>query len=381
MTIFKTYIKVLNKCKAPILMYTIFLIFFGGFNLQTSDNQMNFTASKPDILIVNQDEEEGLTKHLIEYLEKNSNRKEIEESEEKINDAIFYRDVNYVIYIPKDFRKDFLEHKNPKIEIKSTGDYMASLSEMLLSRYLKVANIYNETNNEEELIKNIEDTLNQSLEIKMTSKLDTTGLEKASFYYNFTNYCLLAGCIYVICLILSSFKNERINKRTIISSMEYKKINRSLLLSNSLFAFVLWLFYVLLSIILVGKVMFTMNGLFLILNSFVFTLCVLTIAFLLGNLVNNKNAVNGIVNVIALGSSFLCGAFVPMEFLPTSVLNIAHVLPSYYFIKNNELLINIEVFHLKTLKPVLLNMGILLLFCIFFIVITNLISSKKRKIA
>ncbi len=381
MTVFKTYLKVLNKCKAPILMYTIFLIFFGGFNLKSSDNQMSFSASKPDILIVNEDKEEGLTKHLIEYLEKNSEVKEIEASEEKINDALFYRDVNYVIYIPKNFRQDFLEHKNPKIEVKSTGDYMASLSEMHLSRYLKIASIYNETKTEEELIKNIEETLNHSLEIEMTTKLDTTGLEKASFYYNFTNYCLLAGCIYVICLILSSFKNEKINKRTIVSSMDYKKFNRSLLFSNSLFAFVLWLFYVLLSIILVGKVMFTTNGLFLILNSFVFTFCVLTIAFLLGNLVTNKNAVNGIVNVIALGSSFLCGAFVPMEFLPTTVLNIAHVLPSYYFIKNNEVIINIEAFHLETLKPVLFNMGILLLFSIFFIIITNIISSKKRKIA
>ncbi len=381
MTVFKTFLKVLNKCKAPIIMYTIFLIFFSGFNLKTSDNQMSFSASKPDVLILNFDKEEGVTKHLIEYLEKNSNQKEIELTEEKINDALFYRDINYVIYIPKNFRQDFLEHKNPKIEVKSTGDYMASLAEMLLSRYLKVAQMYNEINTEEELIKNIEETLNQSLEVEMTTKLDTSSLEKAGLYYNFTNYCLLAGCIYVICLILSSFKNEKINKRTIVSSMEYKKFNLSLLLSNSLFAFVLWLFYVLLSIILVGKVMFTANGLFLILNSFVFTFCVLTIALLLGNIVTNKNAVNGIINVIALGSSFLCGAFVPMEFLPITVLNIAHILPSYYFIKNNELLINIEQFNMETLQPALINMGILLLFSVFFIIITNIISSKKRKIA
>ena len=55
MIIFKTFLKVLNKCKAPIIMYTVFLIFFGGFNMKTSDNSINFVASKPDILIVNQD--------------------------------------------------------------------------------------------------------------------------------------------------------------------------------------------------------------------------------------------------------------------------------------------------------------------------------------
>lgn len=382
MTVFKTYLKVLNKCKAPIIMYTVFLIFFGGFNMKAGDNQMNFTASKPDILIVNQDEEVGITKNLIEYIEKNSNTKEIENTEEAINDAIFYRDINYVIYIPKDFRSDFLNHKNPKIEIKSTGDYMASLAEMMLERYYKVANIYNELDlNEEEIIQNINDTLNENIEINLTSKLDNDSLEKASLYFNFTNYCLLAGCIYVICLILSAFGSEKIRKRTIISSINYRKFNNQLRLSNSLFAFVLWLFYVILGIILLGKIMFTWHGLILVINSFIFTYCTLSIAFLLGNTIGDKNAINGIVNVIALGSSFLCGAFVPMEFLPDSVLKIAHILPSYYFIKTNELVKDIEIFNFETLKPILCNMGIILLFSFVFIILANRIASKKRKIA
>ena len=36
-----------------------------------------------------------------------------------------------------------------------------------------------------------------------------------SFYYNFANYSILAGCVYVICLILSSFKAENIENNTI----------------------------------------------------------------------------------------------------------------------------------------------------------------------
>ncbi len=381
MTVFRTFLKVLNKCKTPIIMYTVFLIFFGGFNIQTSDNSTNFTASKPDILIINKDCEKGITKNLIHYIEKNSNIIDIENKEEKINDALFYRDVNYIIYIPDHFREDFLNHKNPKIEVKSTGDYQASLAEMMLERYMKIANTYNKNlSSEKKIIKNIDDTLSKQAKVEITSKLDTDHLEKATFYYNFTNYCLLAGCIYVICLILSSFKNEHIQKRTIISSMNYKEYNRKLLLSNSLFSIVLWLFYVLLSFILLGNIMFTLHGLIYIINSFVFTLCALTLAFLLGNLVSNKNAINGIVNVIALGSSFLCGAFVPMEYLPNSVLTIAHILPSYWFIKTNELLKTIESFNLETIKPIILNMAVIVIFTIIFVVITNIISSKKRKI-
>lgn len=381
MIVFKTFLKVLNKCKVPIIMYTAFLIFFGGFNIKTNDNQVSFTPSKPDVLIVNHDVNDGITKDLVNYFEKNCNIIDIENDEQKINDALFYRDVNYIIYIPKNFRDDFNNHKNPKIEIKSTNDYQASLADMMLKRYMRIANIYNkEFANENEVIKNINSTLTKEAKVQITSKLDTTNLEKVTSYYNFSNYCILAGCIYVICLILSSFRDEKINKRTIISSMDYKKYNRYLLLSNGLFAFVLWLFYVLISFILLGNIMFTMHGLFYIINSFIFTLCSLTIAFLIGNLVKDKNAVNGIVNVIALGSSFLCGAFVPMQWLPDSVLKIAHILPSYWYIKTNELLKGIEIFNFDTIKPILINMVVLILFACLFIVITNVVSRKKRKI-
>ena len=162
MTVFKTFLKILNKNKFIIILYTLFLIFFGGFNMQTSEHNTNFVASKPDIMIVNYDEEKGITKDLIKYIEENSNVVDLKNNEDAINDALFYRDVNYVIYIPKNYNKDFMDGKNPEIEIKSTGDYQSSFAEMLLSRYIKVANIYQKSiNNEEELISKINGTLSK----------------------------------------------------------------------------------------------------------------------------------------------------------------------------------------------------------------------------
>lgn len=381
MTVFKTFLKVLNKYKVTIIMYTVILVAFGGFNMKTSDNSINFVSSKPDVLIINQDKEEGITKNLVEYIKNNSNIIDVKNDEEAINDALFYRDVNYIIYIPENYREDFLNGKNPKIEIKSTGDYQSALAEMMLERYIKLANTYGESiKSEEELINKINDTISNQTEVEITSKLDTDNLEKASFYYNFLSYSMLAGLVFVICSILSSFKEEKVSKRTTISSMNYKKFNRKLLLSNSLFAIVMWLLYVILSFILVGDIMFTMHGLVYIINSFVFTLCALCIAFLIGNLVINKNAINGIVNVVALGSSFLCGAFVPMEWLPDAVLKIAHILPSYYYINSNEILKEVETFNFETLKPIFTNMGIVLIFAVGFVILTNIISKKKRKI-
>ena len=114
MTVFKAFLKVLNKNKFVIVLYTVILVFFGAFNMKTSDTTTNFVATKPDILIINKDENEGITKNLVNYIEKNSNIIKIEDEEEDINDALFYREVNYVIYIPENYRQDFLAGKNPR---------------------------------------------------------------------------------------------------------------------------------------------------------------------------------------------------------------------------------------------------------------------------
>lgn len=381
MTTFKAFFKVLNKCKGPVIMYTIFLIIFAGINLQTKNENTDFVTTKPDIVIVNEDEEVGLTKILITYLEDNCNIPDIKEDKKSRDDALFYRDISLIIYIPKNFHKAFLAGENPEIKIESNGDYEASLANMILTRFLNLANTYQSAYQKEDIIlTKLEESLSNKINIEINSKVDVSLLNKVTYYYNFLNYSMLAGTIYVICLILYSFRNEQVKKRTIVSSTDYKKQNHILLLSNCLFAFLLWIIYVTLSIILCGNIILTKVGLLYILNFFIFTFCSVTIAFLISNLIHNKNAMNGIINVIALGSSFLCGAFVPIEYLPNGVLKFAHILPSYYFINTNELIKKLESVSLNNIKPILINMFIIILFSLLFIILTNIIFKKKEKI-
>lgn len=258
MTVFKTFWKVLNKNKITVIIYTVMLLIFGISNMKTSENSMSFVASKPDVLIVNYDEDAGITKDIIKYITENSNVIDIEETPEKINDALFYRDVNYVIYIPKFYNKDFMDGKNPKLDIKSTGDYQASLEEMLISRYINIANTYRKSiTNEDELISKINETLSKEVETKITSKLDTNNISKSTFYYNFASYSILACLLFIISMILSSFNEEKIRKRIIVSNTNYKKHNRILLLSNCCYSIILWLFYVGISFGVLGDIMLT----------------------------------------------------------------------------------------------------------------------------
>lgn len=379
MIVFNAFFKVVKKYIGVIILYTVMLISFGSINYATNNEDMTFSNRLPDILIINNDEEVGLTKNLINYLKENANVLDIENNEEKINDAIFYREVNYVIYIPKNYRVDTLNKLNPTLDIKSANDYDSAYISMLLTRYLNVQNTYLKyTNNENELINSINNNLSYKTNIEITSKLDTSKLTKTSRFFNFASYSIMAVIIYIICLVISSFNKDVVKKRTIISSMNYKKYNKYILLSSFIYSSIIWILYVILSFIIIGSSMFSLRGLIYILNTFIFSFVALTLALLISNLIKSKGAISGIVNVIALGQAFLCGAFIPSEFLGENIIKYSKILPAYWYNNSNDLLSTIEVINTVNLKPILINMIVLIIFAIIFIVINNIVSKRRQ---
>lgn len=379
MTVFKTFWKVVNKYKGTFIMYTIMLIVFGSMNTLSNKDNNVYVDSKPDILIVNNDEEIGITRNLINYLKENSNIVNIKDTEEARNDALFYRDVSYIIYIPKNYRSDVLKGNNPEIDIKTNNTYDSSFTEIMLTRYINIQNVYAKyIDNEEELINVINSNLVNHTNTIMTSKIDTNNLTRLSRFFNFASYSIMAVVIFIICLTLTSFKEDNIRKRITISSMPYTKHNRQILLASLIYSLIVWIIYVILGIIIFNKEMFTIRGLIFSINTLIFCFCALTIALLISSSVNNKNAITGIVNVVALGQAFLCGAFIPTEFMPSSVLKMAHILPAYWYNNTNDLLSSITEINISSLKPILINSGVLILFSLVFIVINNLVTKKKQ---
>lgn len=380
MTVFKTFWKIVNKYKGTIILYTVMLISFGGINLASNDTTTTFTSTLPNIAIVNNDQKSILTNNLISYLSENSKVVDIENDEEKINDALFYRDVSYVVYIPKNYTNDVLKGINPTIDIKSTNDYTSSLEEMMLTDYLNLQNTYLKlTTDQAKLTNYINDTLKDKSEVVLTSKVDTKSFSKVSRYFNFASYSILAVVIFIITLVLTSFKEKTVNKRIVVSSMNYKKHSGLILKSSLLYALIVWALFSLLAIILLGKSLLNIRGLLLSLNTLVFTLQALTFALLISSLVNNKDAIGGVVNVVALGSAFLCGAFIPSMYLPEKVVSISHIFPAYYYNNSNDLVTSLEVINLTTLKPFITNIVMMLVFMLVFIVLNNFVIKNKRK--
>lgn len=377
MTVFKTYWKIVKKNIGIIILYTVMLLVFGTMNLKTNKNSFEFVSSKPDIIIVNNSS--GIvTDNLISYLKTNANVKNITD-ENDIDDAVFFRDANYVIYIPKEFENKLESGKEVNIDIKTNNSYDSYIASELLNKYLDVFSKYMNLYNDKVLaIQKLDNTLNKKASVVIENKTNLNS--KTSLFYNFSSYSIMAIVIYIICLVLSSFNDEKISKRTNVSGMNYKTFNNYLYISSFTFTFIIFIVYLILSFLILKNSILNINGFLYSLNMFIFFIVSFTMAILISNLVKSKGAISGVVNVISLGSAFLCGAFIPVKYMPSFALKIAHIFPTFYFIDNNEYIASLQNFDKASYEFVLKNFIIMIVFIIFFLILNTLVTRFKRKV-
>ena len=377
MTIFKTYWKIVKKNIGIIILYTVMLLVFGTMNLKANKNSFEFISSKPDIIIVN-NSSGIITDNLLSYLKTNANVKNITD-ENDIDDAVFFRDANYVIYIPKEFENKIENGKEFNIDIKTTNSYDSYIASELLNKYLDVFSKYMNLYNDKILaIQKLDNTLNKKASVVIENKTNLNS--KTSLFYNFSSYSIMAIVIYIICLVLSSFNDEKISKRTSVSGMNYKTFNNYLYMSSFTFTFIIFIVYLILSFLILKSSILNINGILYSLNMFIFFIVSFTMAILISNLVKSKGAISGVVNVISLGSAFLCGAFIPVKYMPSFALKIAHIFPTFYFIDNNEYIASLQNFDKASYEFVLKNFIIMIIFIIFFLILNTLVTRFKRKV-
>lgn len=379
MTVFKVFWKIVKKYKITVILYTVMLIIFGGISISSGDNGFKYTDSKPRIYVVNNDLNNKLTENFISYLNKNSDLIKIKDN--KVDDAIFYKDIDYVIYIPELYGSNALNGLNPILDIKKNDSYDSALAQLLVEKYIKVQNVYANMYSDENIIVDaINNNLNSSIDVDISSSINISKTSKMTSYFNYASYSILAIIIYIICLVLFCFKNKDVSKRILVSSTNMSKHNKLLLLSSLLFCIIIWILFVLLGVIIIGRSLFSIRGIIYIFNMFLFIFNSLTFAFFISSIFSNKNAIVGIVNVVALGEAFLCGAFVPVEWLPSFVVTIAHIFPTYWYINTNNLLGNIDIINLTTIKPIIINSLVIICFMLLFIILNNIILKKQKSI-
>lgn len=385
MQVFKVYFKIIKANMGQMIIYlTIFLAISLLYSLSaTTKNEESFSQTKTNVAFINLDGNTALLTGFKEYLSKNANFIDIENNEEKLQDALFFRDVEYIVTVPVDFTKDFLQGK--PVELQKTvvpNSTSGMYVDMSINKYFNMAKVY--VNNvpgitEENLVNEVSKGSSTDTKVQLKSfgvKKQNNGFAVASF--NYLAYSLFSVLILGVSSISMVFNNKNLNRRNLCSPMKNRSFNLQLIMGNLVFALATYGIMAGFGFILNREHMMSYNGLLLCINALVFTVAALSISFLVGLLIKNRNAQSAIANVLALGFSFISGVFVPQEFLSDKAMAIASFTPTYWYVKANNVIGTLSNFSFDNLSPIFTYMLIELGFAMAIFSVALVVSKQNR---
>lgn len=385
MQVYKAFFKIILKNLSQIMIYVVVFISLAIALANTSNQTVNtdFTETKVNIAFINYDGDSKLVEGLKNYLGKNGKLIDIPDDNQKLQDALFFRQVEYIVKVPEGFTEELLSGKTPQIEKTSLpGSTSGIYVDSIINKYLNTAKIYSsnmENLSEEQLISYVDNDLLQRIEVKVNnSEEEISKNEKRAFYFNYMAYALFAVLILGVCSVMLVFNNTDLKKRNNCSPIKLRNMNYQMILANFSFAILAWVVMISTSFIMYGSYMFTAKGALFLLNSFVFTLAALSVSYFIGNIVKSKGAMSAAANVFSLGSCFISGVFVPQELLGKTVLKIASFTPNYWYVKSNNIIANTVNFNMENLTPVFLNMLIVVGFAVAILSVTLVIIKQQR---
>ena len=381
MQVFKVFFKVL-KAKFPAAI-TYLIVFFSIAIVMANMGGTTeiFEDSKVTMSIIDNDDSDA-SKALVRYLSKNNKIVEIENNQRAITDSIYQETVAYVFVIEDGYEEKiskgerdglFLNYKNPKSSSGVFIDSKIDLYTKTLSGYIAGGNSL------EDSLAKTDETLSDEVKVNMeTFKKEENAEFSDAFrnYFQYIPYGILSVLVTALSPVLLILNKKEIRDRTNCSSIRFSSQTAQIILGSFLFAFVLW------AVFAFAGVMMNADGFgqrhaLAVLNSFVFALISLAIALIVSNVAKKEESVGMITNIIGLGMSFLCGVFVPQSLLGEGVLNVARLLPAYWYVRANDMLAgaNDDVYSAERFMEFL---GIQIAFAVVLFAVAIIISRRKK---
>jgi ABC-2 type transport system permease protein len=374
MPMFKCFLKIVMKNKTPIFIYTVI---FAGLSILMSTMSLDLTEAKfmdesLPIAVIDRDGS-TLSAGLVNYLDERHEIIDLSDDAEKLQDALFYRTVSYILFISAGFENDFLL-ENVKLPNSTYGIYLDNQINgyvLAVKAYLNAGYGHTEAN----LAAMRDANLNTKVEMHSTAKESVGG---SVYYFHYMAYILMAIIISSIGPVLMAFNRNEVAKRIESSSFTLRNKNIQIALGCIITSVGLWLVFVAVAIVLYGNELTGTAGILRMLNSFIYLVVCICIAFLLGQFMKSLNALTAVNNAVTLGMSFICGIFVEQELLGSGVLAMAKFFPAYWYVRSGNMLFTATTLSSADKQLYMEGLFIQLGFAAAIFVVALLISRQKK---
>ncbi|MFQ9923006.1 MAG: ABC transporter permease [Beduini sp.] len=384
MTVYKLYLKLIRRNFKSILLYLfIFVGIFFMFVIINSNNKTtnSFKEVKPTIAYIDE-EQSNLSMNLKDYLATITKISDID-SAESGKDALFFGDIAACITIPDGFSEHFNNQQVTNIQIEQREDESnAMLVQQYVNSYLQSVSTYqkNTTLSLDEIHAKILDDQSNKTEVAFAIADPETANDDVilrQLFFNYLSFICLSVTILMVGVVMHSMNNSEIRKRNLAAPIKSLSMNIQMVLGNLTFSIGLWVLFMII-ICAFSNNMFSLIGFTYMLNSLVFFLVALSIAFLAANLIVNTahptELLSAITNILGLGMTFLGGAFVPQKLISDSVLAISRFTPTYWYVLANDKLVDLSQPTLEIFQYI----GIQSLFAVACFILSMVVYKNKR---
>jgi len=384
MPAFKACLKILRKNLPVISIY--FIIFIALSVIMTMvmrpAEHGEFGRSKVDIAFF-AGEDTPLVAGLHDALAAQANFVPLEDETEKLQEALFYRRVHYILRVPDGFTATFLQGGQALLQKTSVPDSAGAVYlDLRIDRYLELLRLYTGALPELGLGEQVAfalDDLSKETPVALVAPETGPGAQAAlKYFFNFLAYTLMFAIIIGASSIFLTFNGLDLKRRNLCSPLGARAISLQCYLACAAFALAGWLILVLVSLIFGFREISGPATWFYILNSLVFTICTAGLALLIGNLAKNGEVVIAVANIVALGSSFISGIFVPQELLGENILKIASFTPAYWYVRANNIVAALANFNIETLASYFAALAVQAAFALAFVIIALVIVKRRQ---
>lgn len=383
MQVFKLFYKIVpRKFLAVFVIYTIIFVGLMSFFSRSGFTQIEdaFEISKVRVSIINQDDSQ-LANGLEGYLNQIADPVEIDDDEDSIKDALFFRETEFIVTIPKGFQESFASGDYQNISTMSVPDSTsAQYAKTIIESYLNTARLYMSAYPDmpiEEINQRITRDISVEAEVSFLERTTSENMSGLNMYFNFLSYIMIAMLISMVGRIMLIFNNKEIKMRNYCAPMSIKRYNYQLILSNLLIAFVIWAVFVSVAFLMSGKSISQPGSLLFVLNSLVLTVLCLSISFFVSSFAT-KNSIDPLGNVFSLGLSFLGGSFVPQALLSDQLKTMGTFNPIFWYVRVNDIIGGMNGVTQSAMDAIVYGMLVQLAFAVAFLALALVIIKQKR---
>ncbi|MHB1454694.1 MAG: ABC transporter permease [Saccharofermentanales bacterium] len=387
MQVFKAYFGIIRKNLGQMSIYLgVFLglsIMFA--NLGVGSVISEFAESKPPVAVFIEDDS-VLAQGFKDYLTGETTIIPVKDDEDALRDALFYREVVYILRVPEGFGDQFVAGGQPLIGRQMVEDsiYAAYLDRMV-DNYFTFAEGYLKFMpdiTEAQLVEYVADDLAKESQVRLTGTQGKakSRLANSVYYFNYFAYSLFAIILLGVCSFMLTFNDPDLKRRNTASPISATSMNLQLIAGNTVFALAVWAIMFFVSFLLFGKELVDPIALYYGINTLTYTLVCVGISFAVGSIIRSRGAQAAVVNILALGLSFLTGVFVPQEMLSDTVLRIGSFTPTYWFVRANRI-INAKGSGVALLSGIISRELIMQLVFIVVLFAAAIIIRRRRQLA